>query len=152
LVLTLIDQDADALEYADRRLRQITNDRSIDIRCRFISFRQLFRDPTVIRELVEHDVIYSAGFFDYLRDEVAQPLLASLFSLLRCGGRLLIGNAVDDPDVKWVPEFVLDWQLIYRSPDEMRRLCKYIEGPHRLGISFDASGAWQFLEVERIEA
>jgi hypothetical protein len=152
LVLTLIDQDEDALEFADRRLRSAANrfGCNVEIRCRYLSFRQLFRDSEFLRELVGQDVLYSAGFFDYLRDDVAEALLAGLFSLLRNDGLLLIGNAVDAREVKWVPEFVLDWQLLYRTPDDMRRLCKSISDPHRISLSFDGSGAWQFLEVERL--
>jgi hypothetical protein len=152
LVFTLIDQDQDALEFADRRLRSTASQfgRRVEIRCRYLSFRQIFRESDFLRELGGQDVLYSAGLFDYLRNDVAQPLLGGLFSLLRSEGSLLIGNAVDASDVKWVPEFVLDWQLLYRTPDDMRRLCKFVTDPHRISLSFDGSGAWQFLEVERL--
>jgi hypothetical protein len=60
---------------------------------------------------------------------------------------LLVGNAVDAPDVKWVPEFVLDWEMIYRTPAEMRQIADAISDICRLDVLFDGSGSWQFLEA-----
>jgi hypothetical protein len=151
LVVTLIDQDQDALEFADRNVRALAARKKcdLDLRSRFVSFRELVRNQDLLREIHGQDFIYSAGFFDYLPDRVASQLLSFLVSQLRNRGRLLIGNALAARDVRWVPEFVLDWRMIYRTPDDMRRLCKDLEVPHRLDVDFDGSGAWQFLEVVR---
>jgi len=151
LVITLIDQDQDALEHANRHLRRAAErlGQGVEIRCRFVSFRELVRNRELLLELSGQDLIYSAGFFDYLPDPVASQLASFLFAQLRQRGRLLIGNALAAHDVKWVPEYVLDWRMIYRTPDDMRRLCKELEIPHSLEVKFDGSGAWQFLEVCR---
>lgn len=149
LVVTLIDQDQAALEYAHERLRGASlhlGDR-VELRCRFVSFGHLLANDALTDEVRDQDLIYTAGLFDYLADPVAAVLLTRLAQLLRKNGRLLIGNAVDAPNVKWVPEFVLDWQMIYRAPDEMRRIATAISDACRLDVLFDRSGAWQFLEA-----
>jgi hypothetical protein len=149
LVLTLIDQDAGALEYADRSLRLagVRLDGRVEVRCRHIAFSELLRDPRLLAEIAAQDLIYSAGFFDYLPDPIASALLAGLISLLRDNGRVLVGNALDARDVKWVPEFVLDWHMIYRSQQQMIALLPETGESLRKRIVLDDSAAWQFLDV-----
>jgi hypothetical protein len=60
-----------------------------------------------------------------------------------------VGNALDARDVKWVPEYVLDWHMIYRTEQDMRRLCRMIEFPTSSRILHDRSRAWQFLALHR---
>lgn len=154
LTVTLIDQDEDALEYADRTLRgAAAGSRSglLDLRCRYLSFRDLFRSQELLQEFAGQDLIYSAGFFDYLPDRVARSLISMLHSLLAVNGRMLVGNAVDAPDVKWVPEFVLDWTMVYRNEHEMIELCSGLELASPPKVLLDRSGAWQFLSLERSE-
>lgn len=149
LVLTLIDQDEGALEFADRSLR-LAGARPggrVEVRCRHVAFGELLRDPRLLAELVGQDFIYSAGFFDYLPDSVASALLAGLILLLRDNGRVLVGNALDARDVKWVPEFVLDWHMIYRSQEQMLGILPETGESPRRRIVLDDSAAWQFLEV-----
>jgi len=149
LVLTLVDQDAGALEYADRALR-IAGARlggRVDIRCRHVAFSDLLRDSRLLAEIAEQDLVYSAGFFDYLPDAVATALLSGLISLVRPSGRVLVGNAVDAREVKWVPEYVLDWHMIYRSQVQMLALVSSDLGSVDKRVVLDDSGAWQFLEV-----
>lgn len=68
------------------------------------------------------DLIYAAGLYDYLDEEAARALTAMLFSRLKPGGRLLVANFMPDlPDSAYM-EAMMDWWLIYRSDDDMRRL------------------------------
>jgi hypothetical protein len=151
LVITLIDQDQAALEYAHDKLRRasLSNGNRVDLRCRHVSFKDLLSDTALSEEVRDQDLIYTAGFFDYLPDSIATTLLVRLAGLLRDQGRLLVGNAVDSTHVKWVPEFVLDWEMVYRTPDDMRRIAQPIASVCRLDVAFDGSGAWQFLVAER---
>lgn len=69
------------------------------------------------------DFIYSAGLFDYLGDELAQRLIGRMFRMLRPGGRLLVANfRTGIPDAGYMEVF-MDWNLIYRNEEDMRRLC-----------------------------
>jgi extracellular factor (EF) 3-hydroxypalmitic acid methyl ester biosynthesis protein len=151
LVITLIDQDEAALEYAHDKLRRasLSSGCRVDLRCRHVSFKDLLTETALSEEVRDQDLIYTAGFFDYLPDSVATTLLLRLASSLRDHGRLLVGNAVDSAHVKWVPEFVLDWEMVYRTPDDMRKIAQPIASSCHLDVVFDGSGAWQFLVAER---
>jgi hypothetical protein len=107
------------------------------------------KDQILLHEIANQDVVYSAGFLDYLPDPVASSLVAHLYSLLRVGGELLVGNAVEDREVKWVPDYVLDWHMIYRTEADMLRLCQSIQCSAPRRVLYDNSGAWQFLKLSR---
>jgi SAM-dependent methyltransferase len=149
LTISIVDQDESALAFAQEKIRRASlrhRDR-VSLRCRHVSFKQLLTHPELIKEVRGQDLIYSAGLFDYLSEGVAQTLVANLVELLKQDGRLLIGNAADDDAVKWVPEFVLDWRLIYRTPDDMLRLAANVSEVSKLEVQHDSSRAWNFLVV-----
>jgi extracellular factor (EF) 3-hydroxypalmitic acid methyl ester biosynthesis protein len=148
---TLIDQDEDALAFANERIAKAALPWAANVRvqCRYVSFRDLLSDPELLAELKSHDLIYSAGLFDYLPDRIAIPTIHQLFSLLCDGGRLVIGNAAEAPDVKWVPEFILDWHMIYRTHDQMHGLAAALDPPRKIEVERDASNTWHFLVVKR---
>src|SRR5690606_3543495 len=116
--------DENALGFAYERLQRAarSSGANVQVNCRFISFREMVRDSALMSEMAGQDLIYSAGLFDYLRQEVAQKLVTDLVPLVGPQGRLLIGNAALAEGVRWVPEFVLDWQLRYRTVAEMEDL------------------------------
>lgn len=151
LDIWLIDQDEDALAYAYERLRKASHHASdkVRIRCRHISFKQMLTAPHFLEELKGQDLIYSAGLFDYLSREVASSLLGSLYSLLRKQGCLFVGNAASAAGIRWVPEYVLDWNLRYRSKEEMLDLASNLPEEARTSIRSDDSNAWHFLMAVR---
>ncbi len=80
----------------------------------------------------EYDLVYASGLFDYIescpRDNQGPSVLAKqLFQLVRPGGSLIIGNYLavsdDNPHKKHhrtMMELYSKWDLIYRSPGEIR--------------------------------
>lgn len=68
------------------------------------------------------DLIYSAGLFDYLSDRVAVALIRALYAHLRPGAVLSVGNFVPDNHGRGFMEFLMDWTLVKRTEDDMRRL------------------------------
>lgn len=153
VLFSLIDQDEDALAFANERTRRagLRHEGQVDIRCRYISFGQLLGKPSLLAEFNDHDLVYSAGLFDYLSDDVARRLVHALFALLRVDGSLVIGNALDEPEAKWVPEYVLDWRMIYRTEEQMRDLALGLEGAAKVEVVQDRCGAWQFLILRRTQ-
>jgi hypothetical protein len=65
--------------------------------------------------------------------------------LLRKGGRLVVGNAAAGPGVRWMPEFVLDWTMIYRTEPELLDLARDFADRAQIEIDSDDSAAWLFL-------
>lgn len=68
------------------------------------------------------DLIYSTGLYDYLPTTLAERLIAALFSLLRPGARLVIGNFVPWVHDVGYMECYMDWRLIFRDGGEMQAL------------------------------
>jgi hypothetical protein len=150
--VTLVDQDEAALEFANERLRKVALDAGValNLRCLHIAFRDLLASPSLLSELSGQDLIYASGFYDYLPQAVGAFLTKHLFGLLGASGRLLIGNAADTPGIRWVPELILDWKMIYRTPEQMRELAAGLGvSAASFAVESDASAAWHFLVVEK---
>ncbi len=68
------------------------------------------------------DLIYAAGLYDYLPDCLAVRLTAALFKMLRPGGRILVANFLPHISDAGYMEAFMRWNLIYRSPSQMKQL------------------------------
>jgi extracellular factor (EF) 3-hydroxypalmitic acid methyl ester biosynthesis protein len=149
--ICLIDQDENALAFASERLRRaaLAHGDLVEVKYRYISFRQLMTRPDVLGELKGQHLIYSAGLADYLSDQVARELIRQCFELVAPGGSLLVGNAAMGPDVRWVPEFVLDWHMLYRSEAMLRGLAQNLETAAEIVVDRDRSEAWHFLNLRK---
>jgi extracellular factor (EF) 3-hydroxypalmitic acid methyl ester biosynthesis protein len=113
--LVALDQDAQSLaevesSYVSQGMPITTLEASI-------------RDVIVGRCKVSNfDLIYSAGLYDYLEKPVAMRLTSSLWKALNPGGSLLVTNFLEGTiDRAWA-EAMMDWWLIYRSPEEIVQL------------------------------
>jgi len=140
-VLTLIDQDRDALSCAYRNIFPLVNegDGQIELSCLHLSFGQLMGGASVIAQLPPQDFIYCVGLIDYLTERAAQMLVAALFSRLAPGGTLVIGNMKAGTDIIWPMTFILDWELIYRDEEEMYALAQFIK-PAKTELRLDSTG------------
>jgi len=149
--ITLVDQDEGALEYANEQVQRaaIVSGSRVDLRCRYVSFKDLLASPALRDEVSQQDLVYAAGLYDYLPQGLGAVLTRQLFDLLAPHGRLLIGNAASSEGIRWVPEFVLDWQMIYRDREEMLQLAAEIGIRAQADVEQDASSAWHFLVVDR---
>ena len=71
----------------------------------------------------KHDLVWSAGLFDYLDDRVAAFLLRKMWHATEYGGEVIIGNFhSSNPDRPWM-EWCGDWHLIHRNEEEMLNIC-----------------------------
>lgn len=147
LEVVLVDQDQQAMAFAYEALREAARPHGdrVRITCRHLSFKQLFALPQLVDEVSNADMIYTVGLFDYLGETAGRALMNSCFGLLREGGRLVVGNAAAAPDVRWVPEFVLDWTMIYRTEPELQSLAQDFADRARIEMECDDSAAWLFL-------
>ena len=127
---TLIDQDYEALSYAHSDIVRAAERWGGRARaeCLFVSFAQFLKSYELFDRIKDHDLIYSAGLFDYLRTTQAQQLAAALYTGVKPGGRLVIGNMAGPSDGKWCIEYVLDWTLLYRTEEEMREIAALCPG------------------------
>lgn len=117
----LIDQDLESLQYAQRSLRQLCFEKGCtpDIQFLNTNIKTIIRRGLPVTDL---DLIYSAGLFDYFSDPVAVLTAKRIAGGLREGGMAIIGNFdTSNPDMAQM-EIVLDWQLIYRSEEDLKTL------------------------------
>ena len=98
----------------------------------------------------EHDFIYSTGLFDYLRDDQAASLLSNLLLHVAPGGELIVGNFDSrEESARAYMEFLLEWSLIYRDENALRRLADNIVGQGAISIESDASGIQLYLVIKK---
>jgi hypothetical protein len=159
--LILLDQDQSAHETAHRQLTRLLVERHrgslpVTVTCLHFSVRQILKPQSaeelrVVDEvLTDLDLVYSAGLYDYLPEPVAARLTSAMYSRLRGGGRMLMGNLVEAPDTSWVMEYVLDWHLHYRTSASMLALTAGLSpSPVRSTVAADVTGHAIFLDVTR---
>jgi len=103
------------------------------------------------RQLGRFDFVFAAGLYDYLDNKVGARLLQAMFELLKPGGRVWIGNFLPDiPDVCYM-EALMDWWLIYRTPEEMRSLAAALPAQQVAGLRVftETENNLVFLEVQK---
>jgi chemotaxis methyl-accepting protein methylase len=118
---TSIDQDEESLKHAQHEL--LCLNRIVRSNCNF-RFMNLAIKNIINQGLPEDDfdLVYTAGLFDYFTDPVAQLAAKKLFDGLNNDGNLIIGNfSMNNPSRPFL-EMVLEWHLLYRSPDDLKRL------------------------------
>lgn len=152
--ITLIDTEELALEYAQNKLREIAiPDKSVDL--------VFLKEDAVVgtlqgREFLkwfkEADFIISAGLFDYLTDRVSQRMISMLYSQLKAGGQLLIGNiSTKSPDV-FAMDYFMNWHLILRDEPDLLKLVHTDITTKQNGeadVTSEAMGLNLFLRVRR---
>lgn len=155
---TLLDFNEETLQHTQKTLEGIKRQhgRRTKIRTLQKSVMQVIkesahRDSVFAR--AEYDLVYCAGLFDYLTDDICRRLISVFHRMLAPDGLLVVTN-VDayNPCRKWM-EFVVDWFLFYRSkvqpehdirglqPDELK------DAPW--AIRSDASGSNVFVELRK---
>ena len=104
-------------------------------------------------ELGSFDLIYSLGLYDYLDQRTAKRLTQVLFDALKPGGRLVIANYLPNK-TSGLMEAFLDWELVYRSSDEIIDIAAELD-PERidqLSYSEEHTGTIGFLELRKSPA
>lgn len=144
----LLDQDEEALEEAKKRLGSIEKGRYLK-QCEFIheSVRTILKSKNPAISIGKFDVIYSMGLYDYLAFTVARVLTEKLYSMLKYGGLLIIGNFHERNETRKYMEYIMDWTLYYRDENDMLELTEKLPFPSLVNIEFESSGNQMFLKI-----
>jgi extracellular factor (EF) 3-hydroxypalmitic acid methyl ester biosynthesis protein len=150
LDVALIDQEERSIAYCERTLSPLV--RQTGARIQFIreSVRKLLTTKQLAEALGERDFIYSAGLFDYLSDRAFGALLSTLYSAIRPGGTLAVGNVAMHNPSRWPMEYFLDWFLIHRTPEDLLKNGQSLQ-PTATSIEVESepTGVNLFLIVQR---
>jgi extracellular factor (EF) 3-hydroxypalmitic acid methyl ester biosynthesis protein len=149
--VVLFEQDKNALAHAWRKLKAPVAARfPRQVRLTFLhdSIKRLLRDGDLFADFGKFDFIYSCGLFDYLQHRTAVVLMRRLASAAAAGGQLLVANMADHR-ARWLLEHQLDWNLIYRTHQELLDLGHRAVPGAQLRILEEDTGANPFLELVR---
>lgn len=113
---TAIDQDSASLAEIERSV--------LGIHLNLINQNVLRCQEGVLKPA---DLVYSLGLFDYLSDEHAQLVLDKMLQVMNPGGVLMVANLAPDAANIGYCEAIMDWWMILRSLDDMRRLAAYVK-------------------------
>jgi SAM-dependent methyltransferase len=104
-----------------------------------------------LKEVDQLDFFYAAGLFDYLDEKVSKRLVRRMFERLRPGGILWVANFVPNVADRAYMEAMMDWWLIYRSPEEIKALDAEINTAEISGkrVFLEAEENIVFLELQR---
>jgi len=121
------DHDAATLE-------RLTRTYGTRVAARPASVRQLLARPEIVPAA---DLIYAAGLFDYLENRAASLLIRRLRSRLAPGGMLVVTNlTARNAEIAYM-ESVMDWWMVYRDEDALRRLAVARTGEMRTRMLVD---------------
>lgn len=149
---TLLDFDGETLRYTEKLLSSLRLKHSRGATFHFVkkSVHQLLRAGARMSEPdTQFDLVYCAGLFDYLSDQVCHRLLAIMYQWLTPGGILIATNVTThNPSRGWM-EHVTDWHLVYRDTRQMRALSPIDPESDHARIFVEPSAVNIFLELEK---
>lgn len=138
--ITCIDNDSDALNFAQSRLSHP----SLLPQIEFYKYNALrmFDDELNMIEFGEQDIIYSVGLFDYLPDDFLVKLLRALYNLLNSGGKLLAAFKDADKYSSQEYHWIADWDgFLQRTPGDFDRILAQAGIPEKaLSVMREESG------------
>lgn len=119
VTVNCLDLDAEALATVGKQAAE----RGIQQRVRLLNENLILlamgRHET---PLPPQDLMYSIGLIDYFQDKLVIKLLDWVHKSLRPGGQVVLGNFDPRSPDRAFMDHLLEWPLIYRTPDDMRRL------------------------------
>jgi len=119
LRVTLLDIDLQALAFVD----DLRNREKLAAQITLVNENliALFLGRGKTRVEPQH-LIYSIGLIDYLNDKLVHKLLQYAYDNLAPGGRVILGNFHPRNPAKEFMDYVLEWNLIHRTEEDMNRL------------------------------
>ena len=92
------------------------------------------------------DFLVCPGFFDYLEDEPAAEMLALFYERLAPGGLMVVGNFSPHNPTRAYMEWVANWYITYRTPEQFRHLASLAGLPSELfSVGCERLGVQLFL-------
>lgn len=120
---SLLDFNEETVSFAQRTLNQVKhqNQRQTGLHVVKKSVAQLIKDSSKFGQN-SFDLVYCAGLFDYLADNVCTTLLEIFYDLVAPGGLVLVSNVdASNPSRGWM-ECMVDWYLVYRDARQMHEI------------------------------
>ena len=151
--ITLIDFSEETLRYArttieaarERHFRQAT------VEYVRKSVQQILKESgrTVSQPDKQYDLVYCAGLFDYLSDQICHRVIDILYDWVAPGGLVICTNVEPSNPLRNGMEHLLDWHLIYRTSAQLRKLVPNRVPNSNVTIKSEEMGVNLFLEMRK---
>ncbi len=151
---TLLDFNDETLEYTGKLLNDLKmrHQRQTPVNMIKRSVHQLLKEGrrgTEFGKNTTYDLVYCAGLFDYLSDRICRRLMDIFYEILAPGGLLIATNVeASNPD-RQMMEYLMDWHLIYRDPEQLLALAPGKALKENCRVLSDDTKVNIFLEVRR---
>ncbi len=119
LLSTLVDVDFQALLHVSERVNRRGLKDRVQMTVKNLVYLALGRTDL---DADEQDLVYSTGLIDYFNDSMVVRILDRIHSILRPGGRVLVGNFHPSNPSKALFDHVLEWNLVHRTGEDVHRL------------------------------
>lgn len=68
------------------------------------------------------NLVYSMGLIDYFKERACIKIINHMYSMLKPGGEIIIGNFHTSCTSRVFLDYILDWKLIYRTEEDMKSI------------------------------
>jgi extracellular factor (EF) 3-hydroxypalmitic acid methyl ester biosynthesis protein len=152
--LTLLDFNSETLAYTTGVLQdaKARHHRSTRINMVKQSVGQILKGrgrATATTAGTRYDFVYCAGLFDYLADQHCKQLMNIFYDMLAPGGLLVATNVDASNPIQQMLDYVLDWNLIYRSGARLRAVAPDDACPDEVSTCADVTSVNIYLEVRK---
>jgi extracellular factor (EF) 3-hydroxypalmitic acid methyl ester biosynthesis protein len=146
-----MDQDTLALEDAKVRIMPLVKDNPrIHVHFEQDNIKRLIVEKGNGKDLyADVDLVYTAGLFDYLSNRASNRLIHKLYSFLKPGGLLVIGNFGLYNPQRFIMEFAGEWFLIHRGEFELKELAVDLPGNPSISVEKEPEGVNLFLNIRK---
>ncbi|HVV01663.1 MAG TPA: class I SAM-dependent methyltransferase [Verrucomicrobiae bacterium] len=149
----LLDFDEETLAHTRQILETIRarNHRQTPIKLIKRSVQQLIKQAGKPRMegQQEFDLIYCAGLFDYLNDNICRTVLGLFHHLLAPGGLMLATNVEGQNPIRNVMEYIFEWHLIYRTSPQFLKVLPDQVPPAEANVLTESSAGNIFIEARK---
>lgn len=116
---TLIDVDFQALLHISEIVQARGLTKQVQMTVKNLVYLALGRSEL---DSPAQDLVYSIGLVDYFNDGMVLRVLDHVYSVLKPGGRVLLGNFHPRNPSKALLDHIFEWSLIHRTGEDMSRL------------------------------
>lgn len=116
LSLTFLDKSEHAIDYSKNLSTKISH---LPIKLEWIhgTVGSFLSNPPEKK----FDIVEIVGLLDYFDDKKTEEVFRGIYNILQDGGILITANICHNKEEKFVTK-IIDWPMIYRSPDELANL------------------------------
>lgn len=116
LSVTFLDKNPMAIEYS-KKLAEMIGHKGIELEWINDTVGNFFRrNPQKV-----FDVVEIVGLLDYFSDEKVIETFKGIHSILQEGGIVITANISHNKEERFITH-IIDWPMIYRTPDELAQL------------------------------